>query len=93
MAKSIENTEKDQDEVVRDREQPLENRHPAIEIVFHVRIIDSQVHGLLFNGGGVLVREQSCVGADPGLETGQLGREVKPPARITLSKENHQGRG
>lgn len=78
---------------MRDREQPLDQGIPPIEVSFYVGVINFQVDRLLVDGGRVSVREQACIGNDSGLEAGQLAGKIEPPARIDPSKEDHQGRG
>ena len=71
------NSEKKQDNVMRDREQPLDQGKPPIEVSFHVGVVDLQVDRLLFDGGRVSVCEQGRIGADSGPEAGQLARKVE----------------
>lgn len=69
ISKKTGKDEKKQDEVVRDRKQPLDQGIPSVEFGFRVGVIDFQVDRLLLVGGRVSVREQACIGADPGLES------------------------
>ncbi len=54
-----------QHNVVRDRQEPLDQRQPPIQVAFHVRVVDLQVYGLLLDGRRILIRQQQEVGADP----------------------------
>ena len=78
---------------MREHEQPLDEGEPPVEVSFCVGVINFQVDRLLVDGGRVPVREQARIGADSGLEAGQLAQKIEPPAWIKPSKEDHQGRG
>jgi hypothetical protein len=79
---------------VRDREGPLHQGQPAVQVAFGVGIVDVEVDTLLLDGRGVVVGEQRDVRADAGAEPGELEGEVEPPARVALPEQDHQqGRG
>ena len=62
---------------MRDGEQPLDQRQPAIQIVLDVGVVDLEVDRLLLDGRGILVGEQHDVRADPGAEASELAAEVE----------------
>jgi hypothetical protein len=74
---------------VRDGQQPLHQRQPAIEVSLGVGVIDLEMHRLLVNGRGVPIGEQSEVSKDPRLETHQFSGEVEPPAWVPLPEHDH----
>ncbi len=47
---------------MRDREQPLDQGIPPVEVSFYVGVINFQVDRLLVDGGRVSVREQARIG-------------------------------
>ena len=87
--KATGNAEKKQDEIMRDREQPLDQGIPPIEVSFYIGVINFQVDRLLVDGGRVSVREQTRISTDSSLEAGQFARKIEPPAWIKPSREDH----
>ncbi len=75
---------------MRDREQPLHQRQPAVQVAFDIGVVDLEVDALLLDRRGVLVGEQHEVGADAGAEPSELQGEVEPPARVALPEHDHQ---
>jgi len=59
---------------VRDREQPLDQRQPTVQVPLGVGVVDLQVNTLLLDRRGVPIREQRDIGPDARAEAGQ--REV-----------------
>src|SRR5215216_4268406 len=78
--------EEEQQDVVRDREEPLHQREPAVELVRGVGIHDIDVDGLLPVHRRVLVPQQEDVGADSRLEPEQHHVEVEPPPRVLVAQ-------
>src|SRR5690349_22339296 len=78
---------------MRYRQQPFDQRHPPVEVMCHVGVVDVQVDSLFFDSRRILASEEHQVGADSVPEAGQLARKVEPPARIALANDDHQGRG
>ena len=76
-----------------DRQQPLHQRQPAVQVAFDVRVVDLEVDLLLLDRRRVLVGQQHEVGTDAGAEPGQLAGEVEPPAWVALPEQDHQQRG
>ncbi len=82
----------EEDDVVRDGEQPLDEWQPPIEVGAHVGVGQLEVHGLLLVGRGVLVPQEQEVGEDPVVEA-QVGEvEVEPPARVLLPEHDREQR-
>src|SRR6266542_882972 len=84
--------EEEQHDVVRDREQPLHEREPAVQVALGVRVGDVELHRLALVGRGIAVVHQREVGRDPVLEPEQLEVPVEPPARVLLAEHDHQQR-
>ena len=84
--------EEEQGDVVRDGEEPLDERQPAVEVAFGVGVGDVEVHPLVLVGRGVAVAHQREVRPDPVAEAQQLQVPVEPPARVLLAEEDHQQR-
>ena len=75
-----------------DREQPLDQRQPAVEVLGYVRVGEIQVHGLLILGRGVAVIHQRHIDADTVREAPELLVPLKPPAGVALAKDDQQER-
>jgi para-nitrobenzyl esterase len=78
-----------QDDPVRDGKEPLDQRHPTVELR-SVRIGEVQVDGLLFVGGGILIAQELAVRQHAHEETGELQVPVVPPAGVLLAEEDHE---
>src|SRR5215207_5868155 len=84
--------EEEQRDVVRDGEQPLDEREPAVELALGVGIGDIEPHPLPLVCRGVAVVHQCEVGADTVAEAQQLDIPVVPPTRVFLPEDYHQQR-
>ena len=71
--------EEDQDDVVRNREEPLDQWQPSVEVLFDVGVGDVEVNGLVFVCRRVAIVHQGQVREHPGLEADELKIEVEPP--------------
>ena len=85
-------TEEHQHDVVRDRQEPLHQRQPAVELVAGVWIAKVEPHGLVLVGRRIAIVQQRGVDGDARGEARELEVPVKPPARILLPEEDHQQR-
>ena len=74
---------------MRDREQPLDQRQPAIHLA-RVRVGEFEVDRLLFVRRGITVVQQGQVRRDAIGEAHQVEVPVEPPARILLTKYQHE---
>src|SRR5918995_3106841 len=74
--------EEEQHDEVRDREEPLHQREPAVELVRGIGVHDIDVDGLLLVHRRVLVTQQEDVGGNAHLEPEQHHVEVEPPPRV-----------
>src|SRR5205823_3549534 len=54
-AQECRDAEEPQDDVVRDRQEPLDERQPAIQLLLRIRVGNLNVHGLLVVRRGILV--------------------------------------
>ena len=78
---------------MRDRQEPLHEREPPIEVAFDiVGVVDVEVHTLLVDRRRIAVGEEGEVGPDPSAESTELQSEVEPPAGVALAEQNHQQR-
>jgi SAM-dependent methyltransferase len=84
--------EKHEHDVVRDREEPLHERQPPVELVPGIRVREVERDRLMLVRRGIAVVEQREVCPHPVLESGQLEVPVEPPPRILLPEEDHQER-
>jgi D-alanyl-D-alanine carboxypeptidase len=84
--------EQEQHDVVWDREEPLDDRQPAVEVSPRVGVAEVQTYRLLLVGRGVAVVHQRHVDPHPVGEAQQLEVPVKPPARVLLAEHDHQQR-
>ncbi len=84
------NREEDQHDVVRNREQPLDQWQPSVEILFDVGEDDVEVNGLVFVRGGVAIVHHGQVREHPGLEADELKIEVEPPTWVLLAEHDHE---
>ena len=75
---------------MRNRQQPLDERQAAAEVVLGVGVCEVQVDGLFVVRGRVMIVHQREVDSDPVREAGQLQIPVIPPARILLAEQQHQ---
>ena len=77
---------------MRDREEPLDERQPAIQSLLCVRVRKVERDGLALVGRGIPIVHQGEVGDDPVLEPKELEVPVEPPARVLLPEHDHQQR-
>ena len=77
---------------MRNRQQPLDEWKPAIEVALHIRVGKVEPDRLLLVGGRVAIVHQREVHADPVREPEQLEIPVVPPTRILLTEQDHQER-
>jgi hypothetical protein len=75
---------------VGDRQEPLVQRRPAVEVLLDVRVLDRQVDVLLAVGRRVRVVHQRDVGRDAVGETQQLAVEVEPPPRVLATGDDQR---
>ena len=81
------NPQEAENEVMRDRKQPLDERQPTGQILLRVWIDDHQIERLTIFGGRVLITQQVDVDHHAHREGQEVDVEVKPPARIAVAKE------
>jgi hypothetical protein len=77
---------------VGDREEPLHDRQPAIEVALRVGVADVQAHRLLLVGRGIAVVHQRHVDPDPIREAQEFEVPVEPPPRVLLPEHDHEKR-
>ena len=70
---------------MRNRQQPLEEREPPIQVALDVRIVDRQTDRLLVDGRGVPVCQKQEIRTNPRLEAREFPREIEPPSRVALA--------
>ena len=85
--------EDDQDDVMGDGQEPLDEGEPAVEVGFGVGVLDVEVDGLVFVGGGVLVAQGQDVDLDAVDEAAEFEVPVEPPARVLVAEDQHQDEG
>src|ERR1039457_868261 len=73
--------QEEQHDVVRNGEEPFDQRQPPVQVSGRVRIGVVQPHPLMVIGGRIAVVHQHQVGPRPVDETLQFQIPVKPPAR------------
>ncbi len=71
--------------------EPLDQRHPAVEVVCRIRIVKLEMMGLFVNRRRVTVGQEKRVAPYSTRKSNELPRKIEPPAWITLSKVNHHG--
>src|SRR5207247_3622788 len=79
--------EEQEHDVVRDREDPLDERKPAVQLALRVRIGHVERDALALVRRWIAVVEQREVYADAVQEPNQLEVPVEPPARILLTED------
>src|SRR5712691_6918274 len=82
--------QEEQHDVVRDGQQPFDQRQPPVEVGGRVRVAVVQFDPLVVIGGRVGVIHQGQVGSDPVAEPLELKIPVEPPPGILLLEQDHQ---
>ena len=77
---------------MRDREEPLDQRQPAVEVARCVRVDVLEVQALLLIGRRIAVVHEREVETDTVREALKLHVPVEPPPRILPSEQDHQQR-
>src|SRR5690606_23220560 len=74
----------EQHNIVRDREQPLHEWEPAVEVAFDIGPVNLDVDRLLFVSRWIAIGEQGKVSGHTGGETREFEVPVEPPVRVLL---------
>jgi hypothetical protein len=84
--------EEEQDEVVRNRQQPLHQRQPAIGVSSRIWVVVVEMDRLMVASGRVAVVRQSKNRDDAVGESLQFEIPVEPPARALAQEKDHEQR-
>ena len=84
--------QEEQHDVVRDGQQPFDQRQPPVHVAGGVRVGVVEADRLVIVGGGVLVVHQGQVDQHPVGEPLQFEVPVEPPARVLLPEHDHEQR-
>jgi hypothetical protein len=85
--------EEEEHDVVRNREQPLDQRQPPVEVALDVGVRQLEVGVLLLVRRWVDVGHEQGIGRDAVDEAHEVEVPVEPPARILLAEHDHQDDG
>src|SRR5207244_1107727 len=80
--------EEEEHDVVRDREEPLDERKPAIEPRLRIRVGEFERDRLALVGRRIAVVHQRQIDPDPIREAKQLAVPVVPPAGVFLAEDD-----
>src|SRR5207247_8988148 len=72
--------------VVRNRQEPLDERQPAIQLMPRIGVGKLKVHGMLAVRRGILIAQQRQIDGDAGAEPCQGQVPVEPPSWVLLAK-------
>lgn len=82
-------TKDDQRYVVRNCQEPLDQRQPSVELL-GIRVVEVHVNALRLVGRWVDVGQKTHVSREPGRKSLHFEVEIKPPSRILLTEQKHQ---